>query len=91
MIRVQKPADFSPRDPKGNVVPAHEHHPSVASFLSHIQGPGTGAPGRLQSPWIWVVEDNSSGTWRRVGEIRKFHNHHTEYVEDPAPAPAAAG
>ena len=88
MIRVQKPEQFSRRDPAHNYEARveHETHPSVQSFMAHIQGPGTGGPGKAQT-WTWVVEDNASGTWRRIGRVEKHHDHTTTFIPDPVPAP----
>ena len=65
-------------------------HPTIHGLIADITGDGTGAPGRSQSPWTFVVESDEGGTWHRIGRVEKHHDHRTTYIPDPAPAPAAA-
>lgn len=102
MIRMRKPDQFCSRHaassgPRaaggepGGVIPAYHTHPSsVHALIAEISGPGTGGPTKAQGSWDYPVEDDSSGTWTRIGLVRKYPDHRVEYVPDPVPAPSPA-
>lgn len=99
MYRMQKPDQFCARcatvGPRaagrqlGEVIPEHyPHRESIHALMAEINGPGTGAPSRHQGSWDLIVEDDSSGTWVRLGIVRKHPDHRVEYIPDPSPAAA---
>lgn len=85
MFRIAQPGQF--QDP---IRPARYWcHGNVNAFCRQLET--YGAPGRAQSPWEMVVEEEQPDkTWRRVGVIRKTFDHKVTYHPDPTPEPEPA-